>query len=475
MRRNSGTGTVLAAGLVAGAWGPIAVANVEELTEDVKLTASDAAAGDGFGGSVGISGDTVIVGASTDDDDGNFSGSAYVFRRDAGGAGAWGEVTKLTAADADATDQFGVAVAISGDTAIVGAFREGDSWTGAAYLFRRDAGGTNAWGQVAKLVAFDPAPGDELGAAVAIDGDVAVVGASQKSDAGSFSGSAYVFERDAGGSEAWGQTAKLTASDADGGDQFGNAVSVSGDLIIIGAFGNTDDGQVSGSAYIFERDSGGVWLEVAKLTASDADQFDRFGAAVAISGDTAVVGADQNDDGAVYVYRRDEGGPGAWGEVIELVNTEPAVFEEFGHAVAISGDSIVAAALIDVNGNNAGAAYLFERDAGGPDGWGHTARLTASDATALDYFGRGVSVSGRTIVSGANGDDDAGSLSGSAYVFETGGCQPDLDGDGNVGVPDLVELIASWGSCSRCAADLNGDGVVDVRDLIALLTGWGGC
>ena len=318
---------------------------------ETKLTADDAAEGDYFGFSVSVSGDHALVGAWGDDDAGPLSGSAYVFERDAGGS--WSQVAKLTASDAAESDFFGRSVSVSGDRTLVGAyFRDDDAGleSGSAYVFERDVGGS--WSQVAKLTADDAAADDRFGYSVSVSGDRALVGAGWDDDGGLDSGSAYVFERDAGGS--WSQVAKLTADDAAADDRFGYSVSVSGDRALVGAGWDDDGGLDSGSAYVFERDGGGTWSQVAKLTADDAAA-SRFGVSVSVDGDDALVGA-------------------------------------------------------------TGSAYVFERDAGGS--WSQIAKLTADDAAAGDYFGRSVSVSRDRALVGADWDGDAGDRSGSAYVFE---------------------------------------------------------
>ncbi|MFQ5616567.1 MAG: hypothetical protein ACE5GO_08925, partial [Anaerolineales bacterium] len=156
---------------------------------------------DSFGFSVAADGNTIVVGAYGDDACCADAGAAYVFERDQGGAGSWGEVTKLTASDAAAGDEFGVSVAISGDTIVVGArFNDGGgSDAGAAYVFEHDQGGAGNWGEVKKLTASDAATGDEFGGSAAISGNHLVVGSFRDDDAGADSGAAYVFERDQGG------------------------------------------------------------------------------------------------------------------------------------------------------------------------------------------------------------------------------------------------------------------------------------
>ena len=278
------------------------------LSEVKKLLASDAQAGDVFGYSVAVSGDTAVVGAMWEDAGGADAGAAYVFQRDEGGAGDWGEVTKLTASDAQASAQFGESVAMSGDTAVVGA--RGAFAAGAAYVFQRDQGGAANWGQVKRLTASDAQGGDQFGFSVAVSGNTAVVGANTEDAGGSNAGAAYVFQRNEGGADNWGEVKKLTASDAQAGDGFGISVAVSGDTAVVGAHSEDTGGNNAGAAYVFGRDQGGAdnWGEVKKLLASDAQVDDQFGISVAVSGDTAVVGADGEDAGgisagAAYVFQ----------------------------------------------------------------------------------------------------------------------------------------------------------------------------
>ena len=195
-----------------------------------------------------------------------------MFERNAGGADNWGQVTKLTASDAAAGDQFGHSVSISGDTVVVGAYADDDagSDSGSAYVFERNAGGADNWGQVAKLTAADAAAGDQFGYSVSISGDTVVVGAPRDDDAGSDSGSAYVFERNAGGADNWGQVKKLTAVGRGGGRLSSATPSRSaGTRSSSGPTRTTMRAADSGSAYVFERNAGGAdnWGQVKKLTA----------------------------------------------------------------------------------------------------------------------------------------------------------------------------------------------------------------
>jgi hypothetical protein len=324
-------------------------------SQQAKLTASDGASVDTFGYSVAISGDTAIVGSHQDDDDGDRSGSAYVFVRD---GTSWSQQAKLIAGDAAALDNLGWSVAISGDTAVVGAHGGDDDGeaSGSAYIFVREG---TSWSQQAKLIAGDAAALDIFGWSVAISGDTAVVGALRDDDNGTDSGSAYVFVRDG---TSWSQQAKLTASDGAARDAFGVSVAISGNTAIIGASRDDDNGDMSGSAYIFVRE-GTSWSQQAKLTASDGAAGDIFGYSVAISGNTLIIGAYWDDDdgdmsGSVYVFVRDGTG---WSQRTKLTASDGAAGDYFGLCVDISADTaIVGAPADDDNGEGSGSAYVFE-------------------------------------------------------------------------------------------------------------------
>ena len=275
-----------------------------------------------------------------------------------------------------------------------------------------------------KLLAGDGVEDDEFGYSVSLSGDTAVIGAFLDDDNGSQSGSAYVFVRN--GTGVWVEQQKLLASDAAYDDRFGSSVSVSDDTAVISAVGNDDNGDSSGSAYVFVRDGSGVWREQQKLLASDAAENDYFGRSVSVSGDTAMIGAyeDDNNTGdfysSVYVFERD--GTGVWREQQKLTASDAAAFDEFGRSVSVSGDTAVIGASWNVyysSGDDSGSAYVFERDGTGV--WREQQKLTASDAVGDNLFGISVSLSGDTAVIGANYYDGYGPYSGSAYVFERDG------------------------------------------------------
>jgi len=386
-----------------------------------KLTSFDSAAGEYFGIAVALAGDYAVVGA-TGATTSNDAGSAYIFGR-AGQTlcGAWHQVATLVADDAAAADNFGISVAISGDYAVVGAWGDLFLDSGSAYVFGRDADGT--WTQHAKLVAADAAVGDSFGYAVAISGGYAVVGAYKDGCAlGSDCGSAYVFGHDSDSS--WTQIAKLVADDAGAGDRFGLDVAIDGPLAVVGAYRDDDCGGAvvvwgeCGSAYVFGHDSDGSWTQHAKLVADDAAAADYFGYAVAIDDTFAVVGSYGDDDdgfqsGSATVFGRNTNG--TWSQVAKLVASDAAASDHFGRAVGISGKRIVVGAPYDDDGGDgAGSASVF--DLGG-NGWTQVAKLVAADASQSDNFGYAVATSGNVVAVGAYWDDDDGTGSGSAYMF----------------------------------------------------------
>jgi len=256
-----------------------------------ELIASDGAANDSFGISVSVSGDTAVIGACG----ANGAGAAYVFVQN---GGLWRQQQELAASDGATNDCFGASVAVSGDTAVIGASAK-NSGRGAAYVFVLSGG---LWSQQQELTASDGAAFDEFGASVSAIGDTAVIGAVGKN---AYQGAAYVFVLSGG---VWTQQQELTASDGAAGDGFGSSVSMSGDLALIGAGGKTVNSQVSqGAAYVFAL-SGTTWTQQQELTASDGGVFDQFGNSVSVSGNTVVIGAasktinSQPNQGAAYVF-----------------------------------------------------------------------------------------------------------------------------------------------------------------------------
>jgi len=415
------------------------------VNETQKVSASDGAPLDQFGKSAAVFDDVLVIGAPHDDDQGDSSGSVYVYRWD---GPTWVEEQKLGGWGVDEDDRFGWSVGVSEDVALIGApFSRGRfAESGAVYTFRFNG---DQWIPNQKLVAGSQS-GAQFGHSVSVSGDVAVIGA--RHDAAFYlSGSAYVFRLSGG---LWVEEQRLVSSDGETGDFFGHIVCVSGDVAVIGAYGDDDDGHESGSAYVFRYD-GDSWLEEQKLTASDAAAFDHFGVSVAVSGDLVVVGASGDDDGgfdsgSAYVFRYDGE---SWVEEQKLTASDTALGDEFGNSVSVFGDiAVVGAWRSDVAGSQSGSAYVFRYDG---DSWVEDHRLVASDAEAGDSLGQFVFLSEDVAVIGAYGDNDKGEFSGSAYLFNE--CQ---DGDGD-GVCDSQDGCPGFDD----GVDTDGDGVADGCDV----------
>ncbi len=470
---------------------------IDPVAQQAYLKASNSEYNDCFGEAVAISGDTVVVGAAYESSsatgvNGNqssnaspASGAAYIFVRS---GGVWTQQAYLKASNTQSDDFFGAAVAISGDTVVVGAGTESSNATGingdqdnnsafrsgAVYVFVRTG---TTWSQQAYVKASNTDAGDRFGVSVGISGETMVVGAlrddssatgvngDDNNNSVAESGAAYVFVRNG---TSWSQEAYLKASNTDAGDFFGYAVAISGDTIVVGAYqedspatgingdqGNGDEeisAEDSGAAYIFVRD-GLSWSQQAYLKASNTGFADKFGYSVGISGDSVVIGAYQEgssatgvngdqendmmaDSGAAYVFVRNDG---VWSQEAYLKASNTQYSDNFGSSVAISGNAIVIGAYFEdssskgIDGdqsNNsadaAGAAYLFMRHG---TVWSQQAYLKASNTEAYDNFGFAVAVCCGTAIIGAhyedsgvdgvdgNQEDNSQSTAGAVYLF----------------------------------------------------------
>ncbi|HOW86621.1 MAG TPA: FG-GAP repeat protein [Candidatus Aminicenantes bacterium] len=337
----------------------------------------------------------------------------------------YGQILKLVASDAADTDSFGYAVAVDSNFAIVGApaAEGGGTDRGKAYIFSRTS--DSSWAEVKILRASDDSDYDYFGVAVDISGDYAVVGAGGENGTGTDQGAAYVFYRNQGGTDNWGQVKKLTAGDRADDDGFGYAASIDGDTIVIGSDGEDGAGTDRGAVYVFLQNEGGAdnWGQANKITAGDGADVDQFGYSVSLDGDLAFVGAPRvNGDGtargAVYIFSRDLGGAGVWGQVTKIVPSSPSDNSWFGNSVSVKGSlAVVGEAWNDGTGTNRGAAYLFGQDTGGTDNWGQIKKFTASDAHDEDFFGYSVAVNGSVVAVGAPWAPGGGEERGQIYVF----------------------------------------------------------
>ena len=412
------------------------------------LVAPDPQANHFFGTALALDGPWAVVGAYRDDDacsdkPGCDSGAVYLYYRSplAGGS-SYTYFGKLTASDAEPGDLFGISVAIDGDTLLVGAFRDDDACegdpdcnSGSVYVFNHSTDG-QVWFETTKLTASDAEAGGNFGWRLDVDGDTAVVIAGEVDGGGH--GAAYMLERNAGGTNNWGEVQKLTSPDPQDEDYFGRSVDLSGDALIIGEFRDDywcpgDPSCDAGMAHIFQRFStpkGGVaaWEYTAELTAGDPESGDLFGYGVAIENGAAVVTA-LHDDTACP--------------------TDPSC--------------------------NSGSAYMFVE----ADGWELRRKFTASDPDAGDSFGREVAMSDGHVIVGAHFDDEVDANAGAAYILElveSCACVGDINGNGSVDFNDILLVLEVWGPCDgTCERDLNGDGSVNFPDIQLLLETWGPC
>jgi hypothetical protein len=390
-------------GLYTRKWYTFGLGEVGDWFEMQKLLASDLASDSSFGDSVSISGDTVLIGAPYDDN----NGSAYVFTRT---GTTWTQQAKLRPSDGAYEFRFGYnSVSLDGDTALIGAsgYKGTPVNPRASYVFIRTG---TTWTQQAKLLASDGTPYDWFGYSVSLDGNTALIGAYEHNDNGDMSGSAYVFTRSG---TTWTQQAKLLASDGAASDNFGYSVSLSGDTALIGARADNDNGQFTGSAYVFTR-TGTTWAQQQKLLASDGAAGDNFGYSVFLSGDTVLVGADGDDDngdgsGSVYVFTRTDT---TWTEQAKLLASDGAADGLFGCSVSLNGDTVLIGAMGDEN--YTGSTYVFTRIG---SIWTQQYKLLASDGAGEDRFGDSISLSGSIALIGAHGSNFD---TGAGYVFIKG-------------------------------------------------------
>ncbi len=376
---------------------PLAVDGLGWL-EEQEISASDGASNDEFGISVAVHGDTAMVGSRQASIGGNEDqGAVYVFTRS---GGTWTQTQKLTASDGAAFDTFGNSVAFDGTTALIGAFAAtvgGNAYQGAAYVFTESNG---TWTEQQKLTSDDGQGFDYFGYSVALDGTTAFVGAD-------LLGAVYVFD---GSGASWVQSQQLTGSDEGVGDIFGYSIAAEGTTALIGSYGNNG---YQGAVYVFDG-SGGTWSETQKLTADDGSANSYFGYSVAISGTTLVVGAwgtsvNGNDtQGAAYVFTESNG---TWSQTRKLTADDGAPFDNFGRAVALDGTH----ALVGADGvaSSQGALYAFDESGGI---WIESQEILAGDGAPFEEFGSAVTLDGTRALVGAWGWD-AGDGRGAAYFF----------------------------------------------------------
>lgn len=362
------------------------------------------------------------------------TGGVDIYRRAANGT--WSKMKHVTSSTPATDASYGIKIKLSPEILAVASPGDntGASDSGAIILYGRNIGGANNWGEFKKLKALDRQASDAMGAenGLALFGDYIVAGAY--ADDGdlvppeSNAGSAYIFHRNQGGADNWGQVKKLVPPVEEHDARFGGAVDMAGQYVAVGAWRENANGNDAGAVYLFSEDQGGAnnWGLVKKFIGESAS--DRFGYIVSLSGNTLVVGAPYDDDsgadrGAAYIYYKDQGGTGNWGLFKKIaypgVSSGSALF---GFDLAIAGDIlIVGAPYDDTNGTDAGYTFVYSRNEGGADNWGLLATIVPDVPGESDYFGYGVAVSGNVVASSGLYNDDGGKDDGSVYLF---GCPP---------------------------------------------------
>ncbi len=422
---------------------------------------------DGLSGtSVAIDGDIAVIAAPLGTGNAWATGMAIIYRRD---GDAWVREAELIAEDGQSGNMLGVCVDVDSGRVIAGAWFEDHAGndSGAAYVFEQQGG---KWIQAAKLIADDAAAGDTFGRRVAIDGDVCVVTAPLDDDNGTSSGSAYVFQFDSGG---WFQLQKLVPKSGGAGDQFGLGLSMDEERIVVGAPW-TDGGR--GRGHIFDR--GDVMFhEVAALSDPAGDESDFLSFGVAVDGDMVALGSyrDNHDGGmdAGSVFMFQEGFAG-WGPIQQIQPLGGTVAgDQFGVSLSIDGEvMVVGSRFADEAGDRTGAAIVYDFDG---SMWQKRGTMVSPQPSYGAEFGWSVAVHGDNAVIGAPWAEPDGEAQFFDGLVAPCGCLGDLDGDGAVAVGDLLQIIAAWGPCSACEEDLDQSGSVDVADLLAVIAAWGDC
>jgi hypothetical protein len=361
-----------------------------------------------FGYSLALVDNTLAVGDPYDNQSGSESGAVTIYQPDQ--AGAWKEVTRLIPLDAEAGIHFGRDIAISGDLLVAGAPFDNDfgDRSGSVYIFERNQGGPNAWGQIAKLTASDAYTNDQFGWAVTIDADTVAVGAYTKM----YGGRVYVFVRDAGEPGLWGETTQLNPDPPGFQACFGEALDMQGDLLVVGAYGG---GDYSGSAYVFQRvPVTGEWQRLVNFRAADTYAYHYFGYSIALDNWTILAGAPGAEGlaGVAYIFTADPAQPESWTERARLTASDGTMGDYFAYALDLFADYAWIGAPLHTEAS--GAIYLYERNLGGQNHWEEVISLTGDDTSPGDQLGHAISTDGKFAIAGAPGHLP----NGSAYIFE---------------------------------------------------------
>lgn len=443
-------------------------AEVDRLLALDTLGADASQAAAGFGTSSAISRDTIVIGSPLRDIPAVDAGRVYVHERSSGFGAPWGQVAALSGSDTLAGDQFGQSVAIDGNVMVVGAPNVdlAQSNVGSVYVFRRDPNNANAWLQAAKIVppAFNTNGNDNFGTAVALQGDTLLVGAPGANLTGApRSGRVFAFRMTGGNPATWTLAQTIVALDnrASGlindNEFFGAAIAIEGNTAVIGAHGANRAGTSAqwnfGAAYIQTRPNAtGAWTEIKRLDEfadTEVKAYSGFGYSVDISVDTVVVGVHATTapfgvvkPGRARIYDRNAGGANQWGFVHEAVPSDSLVSTHFGRSVAISNNLLLVGSPGGSEGSTdlRGFVEVVRRTPGEVPAWVTIDRVTQSSPATADRYGNSVAIDGFSGVAGAN-NDGANALNaltaGTARVFQF---QYDLGPRLAIPVPDRLAV-----------------------------------
>lgn len=389
-----------------------------------QILASDGAGSDYFGASVSISGNTAVIGAPLRDDLGSNSGAVYIYDWDEGGQ-TWVEIKKLNASDGGVNGYFGANAKVIGETLFVSGFNLFVS-TNKIYVYERDFGGPNNWGEIKIITPSEISGLGRFGVSFDSTGDLLFVGAYFDDSPAAGLGSAFIFERNSGGPDNWGEVMKIEPPEA-AALWFGHSVSVSGDTLVIGAPASTIDGGQDGKVYIFEQDQGGPgnWGLIKTLISPTPQESFLYGATVMIDGDDAFVSSDtSNNESFVYLYERNEGGNDNWGKTAEILAGDHG--SSFGYPAVgqLELDRLFLNARSIGPSPSLGRVLIFEQDAGGAGNWGlvQTIEPEATNELGDFLFGGSIDSDGGNLIVGHPGEVVSGTpFQGSGFYYQAEG------------------------------------------------------
>ena len=384
-----------------------------QVTESQRLISDDLATEDYFSNGMEVSGNYAIIGSCYDDENGENSGSAYIFYNN---EGTWEQYQKLIPSDGQTNEFFALTVAISGDYAFATSLGAND-YAGKVYVFYNDDG---TWTEIQTLTAIDTEAGDFFGYSIKSDGVFTVIGAYGDDEYGNNSGSVYLFVKNGGNSNTWVEINKIYAPDGAENNFFGISVDIDGDWIVIGADqSNNSSGVNSGSVYLYYRYMFDLIFS-GKLEATDAVVGDHFGASVSISGDYLAIGANYKSDngawsGAAYIFYNLSGG---WIQSQKILPSDSDTYKHFGNSVKLTGDTLIVGSEgnISFTPYDAGSAYIFKKGDNGV--WDEKAKILASDLGVRDQYGYVVDFSNNFAFVASPRTDTDFTDGGAVYIFE---------------------------------------------------------